>query len=72
MNGGKYFPLGKWNEPIKRIRDGVRLKVTVWVLVAAKRLWGHSENMFTQNFKFLTCSPLFIPVHFKCRTHMNF
>ena len=28
--------------------------------------------MFTQNFKFSTCSPLFIPVHFTCRMLMNF
>ena len=71
MNWEKYFPLGEMNEPIKLLREFVRLKVKIKILVAGKRLWNHSKGIFTQNFKFLTSSPLFIPVHFKCRTLMN-
>ena len=58
------FHWGKWNEPIKLIRECVRLKIKIQILVTAKRLWVHSKSMFTQNFKFWACSPLFIPVHF--------
>ena len=28
--------------------------------------------MFTQNFKFSTCCPMFTPVHFSCKMFMNF
>ena len=55
--GKNIFHWGKWNEPIKLIK---------------KCVWGHSEIVFTLNFKFLTCSLLFIPVHFTCRMLMNF
>ena len=50
MNWEKYFPLEKWNEPIKLIRECVRLKIKIYILVAEKRFWGHSKSMFTQNF----------------------
>ena len=63
---------GKWKEPMKLIRECVRMKIAVQVLVAAKRLWGHSKSMLTQSFKFSTCSPLFIHLHFTCRMLMNF
>ena len=69
--GKNIFHWGKWNEPIKLIRECVRLKIKIWILVAAKRLWGHSKSIFTQNWKFSTCSPLFIPVHFTCRLLMK-
>ena len=34
--------------------SNVRLKIKIQILVAAKRLWGHSKSMFTQNFNFST------------------
>ena len=70
--GQNIFHWGEWNEPIKLIRECVTLKIKIYILVAAKRVWGHSKSIFTQNFKFSTCSPLFIPVHFTCRVLMNF
>ena len=54
------------NLDYKLIRDHVRLKINIsWILVAAKRLWGHSKNMFTRNLYFCL-PPLSIHVHFKC------
>ena len=45
--GKNIFHWGKWNEPIKAIRECVRLKIKFWILVAAKRLCGHSKSIFT-------------------------
>ena len=70
--GKNIFLWGKWNESIKLIRECVRLKIKIQILVAAKRLWGHSKIMFTQNFKFLTFSCFSIPVHFTWRMLRNF
>ena len=70
--GKNIFHWKKWNEPIKLIREYVRLKIKILMLVAAKRLWGHSKSMFTQNFKFSICFLLFIPFHFTCSMIMNF
>ena len=70
--GKNIFHWGKWNEPIKLITECVRLKIKIKILVAAKRVWGHSKSMFTQNFKFSTLSSLLIPVHFTCRMLMGF
>ena len=50
------------NLDYKLISEHVRLKINIsYTLVATKRLWGHSESLFTRNLYFLTI-PLSTPI----------
>ena len=51
MNWENIVHWGKCKEPSNLIRQCARLKIKIQILVVAKRLWGHSKSMFTQNFQ---------------------
>ena len=68
--GKNIFHWGKWNEPIKLIKKYVRSEIKIQILVAAKRLWGHSKSRLcllkTSNFQPIPpCSSLSI-LHVGC------